>query len=566
MKRAEQGAPPSVQGRPAHAGPGELPRAFGRYVLFDHIGRGGMADIFLAKMRTSLGGSRNVVVKQVLPHLSDQAGFRAMLREEAKLAAKLNHANVVQVFDFGREEGRLFIAMDYVEGFDLHQLLRRLSKARVPLPAEFALFVIREVLRALDYAHRARDEDGAALGVVHRDVSPSNVLISFEGEVKLCDFGIARAFQAERDARQSGEATGVQPAPRVVGKSAYMSPEHASGREIDARADVFAAGILLWELCAGRRLYKGTEDEMLAKARAAEVPALPERGLPDQAGIQAVLERALARDPDARFATAADFLHELESYAIANGLMASPLRFGAFLTDHFADDIIGLRRAREKAAEDVVDDADPSDFGPSSAPPPAGEVAEISAPPPAALPAEALAPPPSAAAPLAPPPPPSTPEPIVAPRVGGSKSAKAEAPRATSKATSPKASADGAKAAAPHEPSEAESAKGSDAEAPGNEASEAPAAEASAAEPDESAPRARGAAETSAKPERRKAREEEAPVAEPESPLGAPPPSMASSRPPPASPGPLTPFTGTWYALLAAAALAVGFAVYFLLR
>ncbi|MEM9073933.1 MAG: serine/threonine-protein kinase, partial [Myxococcota bacterium] len=163
-----------------------LPRAFGRYVLFDHIGRGGMADIYLARLRNSLGGARNVVVKQILESLSDDPGFSEMLTAEAKLAAQLNHANVVQVFDLGRENGRLFLAMDYVEGFDLRQMLGRLTRAKIGLPAEFAILILRDVLRALDYAHRARGSEGERLGIVHRDVSPSNVLISFEGEVKLC--------------------------------------------------------------------------------------------------------------------------------------------------------------------------------------------------------------------------------------------------------------------------------------------------------------------------------------------------------------------------------------------
>ena len=397
-----------------------LPRSFGRYVLFDHIGRGGMADIYLAQMRTSLGGGRNVVVKQVLPALGDDLAFRAMLTEEAKLAAHLNHANVVQVFDFGEESDRLFIAMDYVEGFDLAQMLKRLSKGKIPFPAEFAILVVREVLRALDYAHRAKDDRGAPLGIVHRDVSPSNVLVSFEGEVKLCDFGIARALDRE------GDESAVRHA-RVAGKSAYMAPEHARGDRVDARSDLFAAGILLWELCAGRRLYRGDDAQMLALARAAEVPPLPNRNLPDGAGLQAVLDRALAPAPDARFVSCAAFLEALETWAIGAKLMASPLRFGSFLTEHFAADIVSLRREREKAAAEIVDDADPSTFGPSSSPPPSNGAREVPVPKPPKVPW--LPPPPDALAyarteeldalPAAPPPPPRV---AVSPKSATSKS------------------------------------------------------------------------------------------------------------------------------------------------
>jgi serine/threonine-protein kinase len=322
-----------------------LPRAFGRYVLFDRIGRGGMADIFLARAETELGASRRVVVKQILPALSGDEAFSRMLVAEAKLAAQLHHGNIVQVFDLGREEGRLYIAMEYVEGFDLHQLLRRLSSQKIPLPPEFAIFVVRETLRALDYAHRARDAAGRPMGLVHRDVSPSNVLVSFEGEVKLCDFGIARALAAGSEIDE-----GAVSRSRVAGKSAYMSPEHARGEALDARADVFAAAIVLWELCAGRRMYKGTEDEMLALARAGAAPELPSRGLPDEPALRAVLARGLAADRDARFASAKDMLAALEDWAHGARLMASQLRFGAFLTEHFEAELVQVRREREAAA------------------------------------------------------------------------------------------------------------------------------------------------------------------------------------------------------------------------
>jgi serine/threonine protein kinase len=331
-----------------------LPRRFGAYLLFDRIGRGGMAEIFLARAATGLGAARLVVVKQILPELAGDAAFARMLVAEAKLAARLRHANVVQVYDLGREDERLFIAMEYVEGCDLNALLRQLSRTKTPLPLEFALFVVREVLSALSYAHRARDDGGAPLGLVHRDVSPSNVLISFEGEVKLCDFGIARALAVPpdesatpRDSRPSNAPPGTS---RVVGKSAYMAPEQARGEAIDARADVFAAGILLWELCAGRRMYRGSEPEMLALARAGEVPSLPERGLPEEAALRELLARALAPSADARFASAADFQRELDAYASRTRLIASPLRFGSFLAEHFGAELIAARRSRERGA------------------------------------------------------------------------------------------------------------------------------------------------------------------------------------------------------------------------
>ena len=226
-----------------------------------------MARLFLGKEQTELGGERQVVVKQILPLFADDSSFAKLLVDEAKLAAQLSHGNVVQVFDLGKVNSTLYIAMEYVEGFDLRELLRNCSKRRVPLPAEFALMIVAEMLRGLDYAHRKRGDEGQPLSIVHRDVSPSNVLIGFDGQVKLCDFGIARAFG-------SGENL---PEEAIHGKAGYMSPEAASGKPVDARSDVFSAGVITWELLAGKRLYRGTKGKppTLDVARRAEIPPAP---------------------------------------------------------------------------------------------------------------------------------------------------------------------------------------------------------------------------------------------------------------------------------------------------
>jgi eukaryotic-like serine/threonine-protein kinase len=326
-----------------------LPRKFGRYVLFDFIGKGGMAEIYLARTKTELGGVRLSVVKQIIPEFASHPDFAEMLIHEAKLAARLNHANIVQVFDLGREtsghDDVLYIAMEYVEGFDLAELLRRCTKARVPLPLEFALGIVANALRGLDYAHRRTSEDGQPLAVVHRDVSPSNVLISFEGEVKLCDFGIAHA----NDLVASRVSAVVDP---LKGKAGYMSPEHARGEKIDARADVFAVGIVLWELLAGRRLYKsdGDKPSLLEQARRAEVPPLPERAISDYPRLKAIVEKGLAVDRDARYPSAAAMLRDLEAYMAETKLVASPLRLGEWLVASFGTGIVEERRARERAA------------------------------------------------------------------------------------------------------------------------------------------------------------------------------------------------------------------------
>jgi serine/threonine-protein kinase len=322
-----------------------LPRTFGRYALFDFIGKGGMAEIYLARQKTELGPTRRCVVKQILPELTNDPAFSDMLVHEAKLAARLSHTNVVQVFDLGREDGRLFIAMEYVEGFDLNDLLRRCSRAKVPLPFELAVHVVREALKGLDYAHRRADDDGRPLGIVHRDVSPSNLLVSFEGEVKVCDFGIAHA----NEALSGPPATELTEA--LKGKAGYMSPEHARGEAIDARADVFAAGIVLWELAAGRRLYRAGDEgvSLLDQARRAEIPSLPPRGLPAQEQLQAIVTRALSIDRDARYGSAAAMQRELDEYAMRARLMTSPLQLGDWVTQTFGQDVVAKRRARERA-------------------------------------------------------------------------------------------------------------------------------------------------------------------------------------------------------------------------
>jgi len=316
-----------------------LPRRFGRYTLFDFVGKGGMAEIYLARAHTELGAVRLCVVKQILPAYANDAAFAEMLTQEAKLAARLNHAHVVQVFDLGREGDDLFIAMEYVEGLDLNALLRRVTEKKIKLPFEFAITIVTGVLAGLDYAHRAKDDEGQPLGVVHRDVSPSNVLVSFDGEVKLCDFGIAKA----------NDLVSKDDEP-VKGKAGYMSPEHARGEPLDARADVFAAGIVLWELLQGRRMYRPSSDvPLLEQAKRAEVPDLAPRGLPDEDKLFAIAKKALEVDREKRYPTAAAMQRELEDYARGAKLGASALRLGEWMTTELGDEIVAQRRARERA-------------------------------------------------------------------------------------------------------------------------------------------------------------------------------------------------------------------------
>jgi serine/threonine-protein kinase len=346
-----------------------------------------MAEIYLARAETALGAARLVVVKQIISQFAEHPEFAEMLIHEAKLAARLSHANIVQVLDLGRESGQLYIAMEYVEGWDLNALLRRCSQTKTPMPIDFALRIVADALSGLDYAHRAKGEDGRPLGIVHRDVSPSNILISLDGEVKLCDFGIAHANDIALR-----EAAMPQVDEAIKGKAGYMSPEHARGEAIDARADVFAAGIVLWELLAGRRLYRPDADRLplLDRARRAEVPPLPERGLPEEALLHAIVTRALSKDRDARYPAAAAMQRDLEAYIAGAKLAASPLKLGEWVTDRFGVATIQQRRDRERTVSDrppppaassgALDEGPPSSNELPGFPPAVTASARVSAP------------------------------------------------------------------------------------------------------------------------------------------------------------------------------------------
>src|SRR5512139_2277258 len=220
----------------------ESPRIFGRYQLLELIARGGMAEVHKAKSHGVEGFEKVLVIKSILPELSRDAEFVEMFVKEAKIAVSLSHPNIVQVFDLGRADDRYFIAMEYVAGTDLSTLLRRAARHELPLAPALSVFIASEVAQALDYAHRRRDQDLQPMSLVHRDVSPQNILLGFEGAVKLTDFGIAKARHKVEENTQAGV---------LKGKYAYMAPEQARGEPVDARADLYALGIVLYECLSG---------------------------------------------------------------------------------------------------------------------------------------------------------------------------------------------------------------------------------------------------------------------------------------------------------------------------
>src|SRR5512140_1628494 len=279
-----------------------MPRA-GKYHIARKIADGGMAEIFVGTQHGMEGFERPVVLKRILAPLVADPQFRNMLIDEAHVAMGLNHSNIVQVLDLGHVRGRYFLVMELVDGWDLSQILVRATNADFPLPPEIVLYIVAEICRALAYAH-ARTRDGQPLAIVHRDVSPQNVLISEQGEVKLTDFGIAKAMGRREHTNQ-----GV-----IKGKLAFMSPEQASGAVLDARSDLFALGTMLYVFFTGRRPFEAPTD-LEAIMRVRECRFTPADQLrPDlHPDMVAILKRALQAKPADRFQSADEMMLAIEN-------------------------------------------------------------------------------------------------------------------------------------------------------------------------------------------------------------------------------------------------------------
>ncbi len=294
------------------------PRMFGKYFLYERLAVGGMAEIFRAKMYGVDGFEKNMVVKQILPQYSRNKDFIQMFVDEAKITVSLSHGNVVPVFELGEIEGIYFIAMEEVNGKSLGEVMDAGLDQNRRLSVPHSLYICSEMLAGLDYAHRKTDDQGRPLGIVHRDISPQNILVSFEGDVKIVDFGIARAATKVHETQ-----AGV-----IKGKFGYMSPEQALGHDVDGRSDVFAAGILLYEMLTLERLFQGSTDGVtLDRVKRADVPT-PSRANPTlPPKLDAIAFKALARNPEDRYQTAGEmrmavqrFLYSLTEAATAETL------------------------------------------------------------------------------------------------------------------------------------------------------------------------------------------------------------------------------------------------------
>jgi len=280
---------------------------FGKYTLIRKIGTGGMAEVYLARTTVAQGLNKTLVIKKIHTAYARSRQFVTMFVDEAKIALGLNHPNIIQVFDFGCVADTYFLAMEYVEGMDLLRLLQEAAKARVRLPHGISAYIVQQLAKGLDYAHRKTDEFGQPLGIVHRDISPQNILLSWDGGVKIVDFGIARA-------RDVHEEDGV-----IKGKFAYMSPEQARGEPVDCRSDVFAAGIVLFELVCARPLFHGKGKEALEMVKSGAIPR-PRDFAPELSEtLERIILRALAFHRADRFQTARDLQHELARFQLEWG-------------------------------------------------------------------------------------------------------------------------------------------------------------------------------------------------------------------------------------------------------
>jgi serine/threonine protein kinase len=310
-------------------------RMLGSYQLLSQLAVGGMAEIYVARTHGVGGFEKLVALKVIHPNFSADPDFVQMLVDEAKLSVQLQHANIVQTFDLGRVDEQYYIAMELIDGVDLYKLLRRASEHDIDFPFELAAFIAAEVAMGLDYAHRKRDARGRPLKIVHRDVSPQNVLVSVDGEVKIVDFGIAKAAM-----RGQQTAAGV-----IKGKYYYMSPEQAWGDPIDARTDIFSAGILLYEMIVGQMLYMEEDlEKLLDVVRKASIlpPSSQRMGVPRE--LEAVVMRCLKKRADDRWPTAGELAVALQQFLHSFAPDFSRARLAAFVREVMGDDPTAARR------------------------------------------------------------------------------------------------------------------------------------------------------------------------------------------------------------------------------
>jgi len=324
---------------------------FGKYTLLRKLATGGMAEIFLAIQRSVAGFEKLLVIKRILPQMNNDRAFIEMLLHEARVAATLSHPNIVQIFDVGEVDGTFFIAMEHVHGEDLRSIVRQMKKQGVlEFPIEHALAIALGMCAGLAYAHEKTELDGTPLGIVHRDISPQNVVVTFSGDVKIVDFGIAKSdLKATKDPTKSG---------KLKGKVPYMSPEQARGETVDLRTDIFATGILLFELTTGKRLFKGASEYETLKLICDKEYPRPSQVRPDYPlGLETIVMRALSRDPEQRYPTARALQADLEEFIRKRQIAVSNLALNKFMQSLFEEKLAAQKEAllQGKQLADIID-------------------------------------------------------------------------------------------------------------------------------------------------------------------------------------------------------------------
>ena len=316
-----------------------------RYTITERLDQGGMAEVFRGVAESIQGFKKSVAIKRILPNLTKNPKFVSMFLDEAKLSLYLQHANIVQVFDISKTpDAAYFLVMEYVDGCNLKSLIERQKQRGKRIEIAHAIYVMIECCKGLNYAHNLENpETMEPLGIVHRDISPPNILLSKNGEIKLVDFGLAKA-----NSQIESTDPGV-----VKGKFSYLSPEAASGLEVDNRADVFAVGIILWELFTGRRLFYGDTDyqtvELVRQARVPSIAALNPEIEPE---LEAVVRKALARDPDERYQSAADIGDALAQYLFSRRMKVTARDIANLVRD---TQIELMRKRSSEPKESLID-------------------------------------------------------------------------------------------------------------------------------------------------------------------------------------------------------------------
>lgn len=318
--------------------PGEG-RKLGRYELLFLLGQGGMGEVHLARLKGTAGFEKLCIVKTVLPSLMGDRSFIDRFHHEGRVLVQLTHSNIAQVYDMGEADGSLYMAIEYVSGVDLSRVETRVERQQLVMPVPVALYIGQQLTEALGYAHRKVGPDGAGLGIVHRDVSPQNVMVSYEGEVKVIDFGLAKSSARSKHTLPS----------TVMGKLGYMSPEQALAQPVDHRSDIFSAGIVIWELLAGRPMYpSGTVSEMVAIMARAEVPRLSDVRPDIAPQLEQVVMRALAREPAQRYQRADDFSRALNELAVRAQLTVGAEDVGNYVRAMCPEEFAAERQLQSK--------------------------------------------------------------------------------------------------------------------------------------------------------------------------------------------------------------------------